>query len=118
MKKLLKKYVSLGDQAEKLDTYQAYKEKIDIIKNLDYEGLYNIMRDTEDALTVCLRGDSKAKQSGIFELTKAIIKLGTAYLEANNREIELPEGKLYLDYTYEYIEKEEAKKAQTSPVKS
>jgi hypothetical protein len=100
--------LSLGKQAEDLDTYEAYKEKIDIIKNLNYEELYNIMRDTEDALTVLLRGDSKANPSGIFEMTKDIIKLGTAYLEQNNRLHHDPPP--LTEYTYEWIEKEDKKK--------
>jgi hypothetical protein len=104
MSKLLKKYVSLGDQAEKIDSYEAYKEKINTIQNMSYEELYNIMRDTEDALKVCLRGDSKANQAGIYALTKMIIDLGQAYLKANNYN-PLPTEKLYLDYTYEWIEK-------------
>jgi len=102
----LKPYQSLGKQAEDKDSYEAYKEKIDRIRSMNYEELYNIMRDAEDALSVLLRKESKANQSGIFELTKALVTLGTKYLKENNRE--LTTG-INLQYTYEFIEQENKK---------
>ena len=110
-KKILKKYVSLGDQAEALDSYEAYKEKIETIQNMKYEELYNIMRDTEDALKVLCRGEAKAQQSGILVMTKEILKLATLYQERFGFDKpKLPN----LEYTYEYIEREAKKKTLTS----
>ena len=106
-KKLLKKYVSLGDQAEKFDSYAAYKEKIDMIKNMTYEELYNLMRDTKEVLTVLARGETKAQKGGLTVLTKQIVKLANMYLDRYDSDNPKSTS---LEYTYEWIEKEDNKK--------
>jgi hypothetical protein len=106
--KPIKLYKSLGDQAEEQDTYQAYKEKIELIKSLSYEDLYNIMRDTEDALKVVIRNEQKANISGILALTEMIVKLGNRFMEQNNYGPYAPPAKpapINTEYTYEWMEK-------------
>lgn len=43
-KKLLKPFVSLSKQAENIDSYEAYKELIERIRNMSYEELFPLWK--------------------------------------------------------------------------
>lgn len=103
---------SLTGQAEQINTYDAYKELITNIGEMDYEELYDLMSETETILKVLCRKDNKADKEGLLRLTSTILQLGATFLEAN--EYPLPfevetvvvhVNKPYTGYTYEFIER-------------
>ena len=100
---IIKPYKSLGQQAEEMDTYDAYKKKVEMVRNMTYEELYNIMQDCELALTVLVRGDAKGDSPGICSLVESIINLGEAYHD--KKEFPKHQGNVYTEYTYEFIER-------------
>ena len=102
---LLKKYESLSDQAENIDSYAAYKELIETIRVMNYEELFNIMRDAETALMVIARGEAKGAEPGIGVMIEDMLKLGNYCMENQFKILEPPKPEPYLQYTYEWIEK-------------
>lgn len=102
MTKLLEKYTCLSDQAEGINTYDAYKELIDTIRELSYKELYGIMRDSETALEVLVRGETNCNLAGIDVLVEKIVELGELYIHQRKispRDTALPQ------YTYEWLDK-------------
>ena len=113
---MLETYKSLTGQAETKDTYEAYKELIETIRKMNYEELYNVMRDAATALKVLCRSEEKAKIAGLLALTDDIVKLGAAFLQLHDHPVPInaivvPQWKEpYTGYTYEFIEKQKEAK--------
>jgi len=93
----LKKYRSLSGQAEDINERAAYFELIEHIRTMSYEELYDIMTDTETALTVLIRGECAGDDRGIVHLVQKIIELAKAYLA----KADCPST----EYTFEYIDR-------------
>ena len=113
----MKKYRSLTSQAEDTNTYESYKKLIEMIRQMDYEEMYDLMSDTETALKVLCRKENKAGIAGLCSLTTSIVKLGMTFLKTCDspmpfkvKEVEVEADEPYTGYTYEFIEKEKAKK--------
>ena len=107
---MIEKYKSLSDQAEEIDSHESYKELIEIIRELNYKDLFNIMRDTETALMVIARGESKGAEPGIGVMIKDILELGNYCMEKHFGFL-LPkeeDKEPYLRYTYEFIEQRDS----------
>lgn len=100
----LKPYKSLGWQAEDIGTYDAYKEKIDRIREMNYPYLYDLFRDAETALQVLVRGEAKGDSPGIEITIQEIMKLGREYLI--KRKAVIPTEKSSTEYTYEFMERQ------------
>jgi hypothetical protein len=115
---MLKTYKSLTGQAVTKDTYEAYKELIETIREMNHEELYDVMQDTETALKVLCRSEEKAAINGIASLIEEIVKLGVSFLQMHDHDIPLevtvaPEWKKpYARYTYEFIEEKAKKEAK------
>ena len=109
---ILKKYIPLTEQAEQNDTYEAYKELITKIGEMNYVELFNIMSETKIILKVLCRKGIKVDKGGFLSLTSTILQLGATFLEANDYplpfEVEtvvVHVSKPYTGYTYEFIER-------------
>ena len=106
----LEKYVSLSDQAENLDSYETYKELIEIIREATYGELHGWMRDAETILKVLVRGEAEGYSVGLRELTKDLMKLGETFLQTTKPE---PLPPTPPRYTYEYIEQRDKVRSST-----
>ena len=107
---LLNKYVGLSDQAENLNSYEAYKELIEIIRVATYEELHGWMRDAETILKVLVREEAEGYSVGLRELTKDLMKLGETFLQQTKPE---PLPPPLPRYTYEYIEQKDGVRGST-----
>jgi len=107
---LLNKYVGLSDQAENLNSYEAYKELIEIIRVATYEELHGWMRDAETILKVLVREEAEGYSVGLRELTKDLMKLGETFLQQTKPDPLPPQ---LPRYTYEYIEQRDGIRRST-----
>lgn len=115
----MEKYTSLTSQAEDANTYESYKELIEMIRQMDYEEMYDIMSDTKTALKILCRKENKAEIAGLLSLVTDMVKLGITFLKANDtplpfkiKEIEVEVEEHYTGYAHEFIEEEKAKKEE------
>ena len=94
---VIEKYISIDKQAEDIDTSESYKEDVELIISMNYEELYNIIRDTELALKVLVGGELKNTYSGIIPILERIKNLIIIYLSGLD---------INLDNMYEKIGKD------------
>lgn len=94
---MIEKYISIDKQAEDIDTSESYKEAVELIISMNYNELYNIIRDTELALKVLVGGELKNTYSGIIPILERIKNLIIIYLSGSD---------INLDNMYEKIEKD------------
>jgi len=97
--KLLKPLEPLTKRAEKLDTYEAYKEMIQQFREMPYDKLYYVFNDVEVALQVLVRREAEGDDVGLQPIISRVVELGKFYLKFPKQQ-----------YTYEYIEKQRKEK--------
>lgn len=100
---MLKKYKSLSSQAEKINTYDSYKELYDTICGMTYEEQFQLMYDAETLLDIILVNGLRYDCQGLLysmkeikkkiDLILAIYELRTTKIRFTHESLEGKEGR-------------------------